>query len=475
MMLLRPFARSKTLVQRVGRRACAASSGDRSSSEKKVELARLKECSVTLRNELRKVRAELRELEASMAQEKQKEAQPTPEKQKEAQPMPWHVFSPLQLAGVSTVANLCNLTAGFAHDHMFVRLFAGSAASLTAAFNFLMPKPLKQHQWTAGLWATAFATLHFANVAWLLHEHQHSVHLTQEESDIYDAGFQTHGVTPRQFGEIVHMKGKVFRNCEPGELIVKEGDAVDQIVYIVQAGDKLPVSRLDRNPDTAADEVVLGELPQHCFVGILMPEHWRATEMSTEPPKQDLGAYMDDSLKQKAAANASKADAMGSMRMFKKQADLHGKSLKDVLLEGVEEAGLVTTELLEGNRWNYSVHAGESGCRIMQWPLKEFAAVVGKDEKLVDAMNDFALTSLAHKLSSGSDRAGEEAYQDLLKIAVLDGRIQPEEKVALRRHRIRHKISDVEHEQILRKIGWTVQEYNDGAKVEVLQRKRAAL
>ena len=46
------------------------------------------------------------------------------------------------------------------------KAFPGSTFEV-ASFNFLMPKPLKTHQKTAGSWGLAFAVLHFANLALL--------------------------------------------------------------------------------------------------------------------------------------------------------------------------------------------------------------------------------------------------------------------------------------------------------------------
>ena len=42
----------------------------------------------------------------------------------------------------------------------------------------------------------------------LLHEQNHGLHLTDEEEDIYEHGFQSHGVTPRQFAKL--LKASLF-------------------------------------------------------------------------------------------------------------------------------------------------------------------------------------------------------------------------------------------------------------------------
>ena len=177
----------------------------------------------------------------------------------------------------SPKGNLCALAAAGSHDHVMVRLLSGAAASCVAettsscfrclcimslshqasqtsqwiyeslwinedlkhcsysylflggvyvpplprrlerqvaSFNFLMPKPLKTHQKTAGVWGVAFAALHFANLALLLRERNHGLHLSDEQEEIYERGFQSHGVTPRQFTKLLKAILGIGLKCQ---------------------------------------------------------------------------------------------------------------------------------------------------------------------------------------------------------------------------------------------------------------------
>ena len=143
----------------------------------------------------------------------------------------WHVRSPEQLALITTLGNLASLGSAATHDHIMVRLLAGLSSMVSVSYNLLMPKPLKAHQTTAAAWSCVFAVLHFANFALLVRENQHSTELTDEQEDIYEHGFQIHGVTPRQFRLLLNS-GARFRDYDAGETIVELGKPVDKVIYI---------------------------------------------------------------------------------------------------------------------------------------------------------------------------------------------------------------------------------------------------
>ena len=83
-----------------------------------------------------------------------------------------------------------------------VRLLSGVSSLVSVGYNGLMPKPLKTHQLTSIAWSCAFAALHLVNFALLLRETR-GLKLSEEEEDIYEHGFQVHGVTPRQFRKLL--------------------------------------------------------------------------------------------------------------------------------------------------------------------------------------------------------------------------------------------------------------------------------
>eukprot|EP00933_Yihiella_yeosuensis_P057779 TRINITY_DN5783_c0_g2_i1.p1 TRINITY_DN5783_c0_g2~~TRINITY_DN5783_c0_g2_i1.p1 ORF type:complete len:465 (-),score=86.39 TRINITY_DN5783_c0_g2_i1:355-1749(-) len=357
---------------------------------------------------------------------------------------PWHELSPNALAVVNTFGNLFSLAAAASHDHMILRAFAMSSSIMVVVFNTTMPKPLKTHQKTAAGWGMAFAILHFANLIWLLHERGHGIHFTDEEEDIYEHGFQRHGVTPRQFKALLNA-GARFQDYAPGEKITEMGKPVDRVIYIAQG--TCVAERVEG--------VSLFEMHQDVFLGQLMPKLWRAEYKGCGNTytnvKEEDGDAEDAWLIEHAEARAKRNRG-------------RGRDIRKMLADGLTEKVGTLTKLASGKAWANSATAGDQGCRVLVWPLATFACAVGADEKLCKCCEHMDEMGLASKISAGSSKKALDGYRELLEMVAADGRIDPEEKHALHRYRARHAIPEQQHIQMLRELGWDESEFEDGIK-----------
>eukprot|EP00928_Gymnodinium_smaydae_P053075 TRINITY_DN37153_c0_g1_i1.p1 TRINITY_DN37153_c0_g1~~TRINITY_DN37153_c0_g1_i1.p1 ORF type:complete len:514 (+),score=72.95 TRINITY_DN37153_c0_g1_i1:53-1594(+) len=361
---------------------------------------------------------------------------------------PWHVFSPTALAVLNTVGNLFALAAAASHDHVMLRLLAGTASMSVAAFNVLMPKPLKAHQKTAAAWGIAFATLHFVNLGILLFESQGIV-LSEEEEDIYEHGFQKHGVTPRQFRKLLNAGGK-FVDFAPGQLIAKANAPVDRVIYVVHGS--CVSERLEGLP-------VL-EYHQDVFIGELQPSTWRAQYLGCPILMSDAEDPQVDDLEEEWLIEH--ADAIAKRKRGRRS------NLRKVLQDGLQQKVGSLTQLKVGSAWMGTTRAGSEGCRAIVWPLGAFTCAVGADDKLCKSVENIDEMGLASKLSAGSSRKSLDGYRELLTLVVEDAQIHPLERHALQRYRARHAVPDEEHLRMLKELGWSEAEYNDG----ILIRKR---
>jgi len=364
----------------------------------------------------------------------------------------WHEFSPTQLAVVNSVGNLCSLGAAASHDHIMLRVLAGLSSTAVFSFNVFMPKPLKTHQKTAAAWGAAFAILHLINLGLLLREKHHFIQLSDEEEDIYEHGFQLHGVTPRQFVNLLHAGGQ-FVDYEPGQLIAEMDKPVDKVLYVVHGS---------CNAERLKDLIVL-EFHQDVFVGKLHPMRYRAEYTGDGSMLQTLQNDSADSWEDEWLIESAEKSAR---RMSRKRPDM-----RRLLADGISEKVGNITEIKAGSAWCSDILAGEKGCRILQWPLGSFTCTIGAEPKLVAAMEQVDEMSLASKISAGSSRKALEGYKDLLELVIADGRLAPEEKHALHRYRTRHGIPEAEHFQMLSSLGWSRAEYDDG----ILNSKWAAV
>lgn len=354
---------------------------------------------------------------------------------------PWHEFTPLSLALLNSCGNLCGLLAAAVHDHLTMRAFAVCQALGVSAFNFLMPKPLKAHQWAAGLWGTAFAVLHTVNLAILLSGYIHTK-FSEEEEKVYDEGFKRFGVTPRQFGTMLKT-GSKYLDLGPGEVLAMAGTPVDKVVYVVRGTCEA------RHPQTKGLRM---EYDMGIFVGSLEPEAWQeqfiaevAEATADMPHRQESG---------------------GSAAVGKKRT-------KDIraMLEDLEDKMGSRTKLQDGENWQNNIVGGPEGARVLYWPLATFATMVGKDDDLAACMERIDEMGLTCQICAGARRMAVDGYNELLESAIYDGRIAPEERTSLERYRARYAIPEEDHNRMLEELGWTVEEFEYGSRRRISRRR----
>merc|ERR1712083_295117 len=86
---------------------------------------------------------------------------------------------------------------------------------------------------------------------------------------------------------------------------------------------------------------------------------------------------------------------------------------------------------------------------------------MGKLCKSMAKIDDFGLAS---KMARGANRKAIDGYRDILDAVLCDGRVDPEERLALNRYRTRHGIPMAEHYRLLKECDWTDDEWEDGIK-----------
>ncbi|GAQ87613.1 hypothetical protein KFL_003650040 [Klebsormidium nitens] len=104
--------------------------------------------------------------------------------------------------------------------------------------------------------------------------------------------------------------------------------------------------------------------------------------------------------------------------------------------------------------------------KVVVWDKHKLRQVLANDPSLILSVSATINSDLATKLAKrnlSKDRS-LETYKDVLGGICSAGRVSPEEKKALREFRQRHGIRPSEHEAAVREIGWTLDEYDDGAK-----------
>jgi len=90
--------------------------------------------------------------------------------------------------------------------------------------------------------------------------------------------------------------------------------------------------------------------------------------------------------------------------------------------------------------------------------LKREDAVVGHGPRKMEVKADI-IADHSKQISTGNSDHDREWYKDVLRMALMDKTLQPEEEQLLAAVRKKLNINDAVHEQALREVGWTVDEF----------------
>ena len=72
------------------------------------------------------------------------------------------------------------------------------------------------------------------------------------------------------------------------------------------------------------------------------------------------------------------------------------------------------------------------------------------------------------KIRLSHENASLRTYTEILHACLADELLAPEEKKAIREYRVRHGVTHEQHVMALGVVGWTADEYEDGAKYSKL-------
>lgn len=112
-----------------------------------------------------------------------------------------------------------------------------------------------------------------------------------------------------------------------------------------------------------------------------------------------------------------------------------------------------------------------SRMKLISWPRGTLIDFLERDESMARAIQAAISADLVQKLSRADVDAkklhqkSEHLYSTLIESVIGEGNVTPHDRNMLRRYRIVHRISDASHNDVLKKHGWSPEEYERGEKV----------
>lgn len=292
-------------------------------------------------------------------------------------------------------------------------------------------------------------------------------------------------MTPRQFSRL--LKHSSYRAAFEGELLVQEGKPVQSLVYIVRG-----------NGDITIGDRRIGSLQSHTFatsLSCLLPHTKPApapTPAQTDQPHAataerptDLGKHFQPmeyvsyplivplppnaacsaaELRQLFQATATKAiEALGTVDLQPTAEQLQAEGIASPRRSKKKRPSTHKTAR-DKYRSTASTRLTSPEGRLLVIPLHAVRQLLESDPGLEKPLLSLAAAETASRLNLTQRRVQRlQRYKQRLHAATTGVyRVPPERHADLLEYAERHGISAEEHEDALRSVGWTPQEWDEG-------------
>lgn len=115
------------------------------------------------------------------------------------------------------------------------------------------------------------------------------------------------------------------------------------------------------------------------------------------------------------------------------------------------------------NKWQHTIIAKEN-CKLLVWKTNELHKYLSSNKRLIEASIKVMYADMKLKLDLNKRFNIIKSYDDILKVVTHDDVLKLETKKRLEKYRQENNISDKTHQKALEKIGWTLEDYDNGKK-----------
>ena len=113
--------------------------------------------------------------------------------------------------------------------------------------------------------------------------------------------------------------------------------------------------------------------------------------------------------------------------------------------------------------WKYTLIC-DTECQLLRWKRDDINQYLSSNSRLRESAINAMNADLHIKLTRGRHTQSLVTYREMIATAALNDRISRAEREKLNNYRIRHELSEEEHNGALEAIGWTTQEFERGYK-----------
>lgn len=326
-------------------------------------------------------------------------------------------------------------------DFFHLRLYAMSGVTLSIIFQYYREKPL----WIPIRWNSLFLLINAVMIALLIKDDLAADKLSTEEKQLYHEVFQTKGMSRVEF---VHLMAKAKRMAAaPEEMLVTDAKRNTR-VYLVQSG-RVSVRKAG---------VEVASIGPNNFVGEMSFLTWQTRK------EADL----------RAAASSNASDPIPPAEVSQGVGGYYLSSWYSWAAATVTTAVQLVNPIPEDHsNANATAATGEYGhadavavtdCVLYYWRFKDLREMKLQNPSMGMALERCISDDLNKKMISTREQEMRERYKQLVLGATVDGVLTEQAKALLMGGKERFRVSDIEHDKILKEIGWSPEEYITGFK-----------
>mmetsp|Transcript_23766 Transcript_23766/g.51694 ORF Transcript_23766/g.51694 Transcript_23766/m.51694 type:complete len:406 (-) Transcript_23766:79-1296(-) len=316
---------------------------------------------------------------------------------------------------VMNMGAILSLSGFMMSDVMHLRALSVCGSICGITFNISRKPP----QYNAVMWGLVFVSVNVYHLYHLYLERTEDMTFNSNEMLLYTCHFQDWGVEPWQFKKLVKLDGCQFRSYKKGQVVVRDGQPLDHVLMVVRG----EVSAEDPNVTSGS-----------------------------QPP---LYTYRGDG---------------------RNGCVIGGTALVD--------------STVRSRKYPNRITAAEDNTCVVTWDTDKLASVMSNDKEIESAVLHALYVELIQGLRR--DRKNKKhtglhvdqmtdtllEFDKMVKSAIKDAsterskkgvwiKLRPEQKKSIRLYALDERITTSQRENLLSKYGWTLDEWDDGAKLTV--------
>jgi len=361
-------------------------------------------------------------------------------------------------------------------------------------------------------WVTTFFFVHSTMLAvHLIRNSDTGMRFTREEMDLFEEHFLPTGMKPRHFRKLLNVA--IWVDYPKGADIVHERDPLSCLAIIVkgrvvgykngvrlQAISSFPGAK-DLRPagDAGAWIGDIGWLED-------FSKRTRMRKNSTATDRQlEEGQRIAQRMRQEVEIQSSQLEAMvrgeneleaapssavaqGAPKPAeqalarKRAAEGNGKVLDKAIVGRADATSILRpyrnwpnptleppVQICRGTPKALYTYRAKTSSRALVFHHSKLEALLQSDPELKTAFLASATAAVVGKIVNLSDQTALQHYRENLRAVLFNGKLLPEEKKFLREFRRKHAVTYEEHIKMLNTLGWSEDEFNDGAQARTLR------